>query len=257
MNSTNTDTTSVETTNSSTKKVYETGDHKNVANMEPLIATVQTIGALYNPAKELIRIDALEEVRILAQEKLAIAVTMHNTWTTRITERVDAFAGLYKYVTRIYNAYKLQEDDPEKIKDLYSIIRKLKGRRVKPVAENADETTDSTNHSVSQNSYDSRIFNFSKMLDMVRANPNYAPNEEDLKIPAITANLEALKASNTQVITATLSWKQARMERDEVLYAPKTGLVYRAKMVKVYADSILEKDHPLNVSLKKLRFKSK
>ena len=72
----------------------------------------------------------------------------------------------------------------------------------------------------------------------------YAPNEAELKLAALTAYSTALKNANTAVISATTPLSNARITRDEALYAEGTGLIALAALVKKYVKSIYGADSP-------------
>lgn len=239
------------------RKVYETGDHKNVANLESFIATIQTLGNQYNPAKDLLKLTNLETIRTESNEILTQLYSLQNVWTTRVTERAEVIDRMDKYVTRLSNAYKLYEDNSELLKDFMALVRKLKGKRAKAVDKEAVKAGDKVIHSVSQYSFDSRIANLTKVLDMLSNNANYAPNEDDLKVEAVQEYLDDLKTKNSKFIQINTEIGQARIERDKKFYTTNRSLVPVTRQVKMYLDSILDKKHPVNQKLKKIVFTQK
>jgi hypothetical protein len=71
--------------------------------------------------------------------------------------------------------------------------------------------------SSSQMSFDSRLDNFDKLIKLLSSIPAYAPNEPDLKVEALTALYNDLKAKNMAVINAETPLSTARIARNEVL----------------------------------------
>lgn len=109
-----------------------------------------------------------------------------------------------------------------------TLVRKLQGRRAtkkyteeeKKVA--ADAGIELTNNSSSQMGIDNRIENFSTFIKLLSSVPLYAPNEADLKITALTAVLNDLKAKNTAVVNAVVADENARIARHVVMYKDNT-----------------------------------
>lgn len=241
----------------SKRKVYETGDHKNVANLESFIATIETLGNQYNPTKDLLKLPNLANIRTESNEILTQLYSLQNVWTTRVTERAEVLERLDKYSTRLSGAFKLHEDNPEILKDFLALVRKLKGKRVKAIDKEAVKSGEKVIRSVSQYSIDSRIANFTKVLDMLTSNTNYNPNEDDLKVAAVQQFIDDLKIKNSKFIQIDIEIGQARIERDRVLYSTQNSLVPVTRQVKLYLDTILDKKHPINQKVKKIIFTQK
>ena len=84
--------------------------------------------------------------------------------------------------------------------------------------------------------------------------PQYNPNEEELKISTLTAIYEDLKAKNSAVIETTTPLSNARIARNEIMYAPLSGLVDTAFDTKVYIKSAFGASSPQFKQVSKLVF---
>lgn len=69
-------------------------------------------------------------------------------------------------------------------------------------------------------SYNSRLDNFFKLIQLLASVKGYSPNEEDLKVESLTKLYNELTAKNT-----TIALNTARIARNEILYSKDTGMV--------------------------------
>jgi hypothetical protein len=228
----------------------ETGNAKNVANFEDLISFCTGYGAAYNPSKASIKLVALGTLRTTAQGTLVAVVTASTGFINATNARVIAFDPLKPLATRIVNALSATDATPEMIEDAKSINRKIQGSRKggsTPPPEPPPEGTpppDDNQISVSQQSYDSLIENFAKLVDLVKSEPTYTPNEVELQIVTLTALVLDLRAKNTAVINAITALSNARIARNKTLYADKTGLYDIQLEVKKYVKSVFGATSP-------------
>lgn len=68
--------------------------------------------------------------------------------------------------------------------------------------------------------------------------PAYNPNETELQPASLNTFLTQLKSANQAVITATTPYLTAVQNRNNVLYAPDTGIIDLAQEVKKYVKSV-------------------
>ena len=103
-------------------------------------------------------------------------------------------------------------------------------------------------------SFDSRIDNFDKLIKLLTSVTLYAPNEADLKVTALTAVLNDLKAKNLAVTNAEVPLNNARISRNDILYKTNTGLVDTALDVKTYIKSVYGATSPQYKKISKIKF---
>ena len=108
--------------------------------------------------------------------------------------------------------------------------------------------------STSQQSYDSVIDNSERYIQYIAATPEYAPNEEDIKLPVLKALAVDLRAKNTACNNAKVAIDNARMARNRVLYTPLTGLVDVALDAKTYIKSLFGSTSPEYKQVAKIDF---
>ena len=238
----------------------ETGHAKNVANFEDMISFCTGYGATYNPSKIAIQIASLNTLRgnaIIAVEDVNSANT---AFINSTNARQIAFTPVKPLATRLVSALGATDATDELIKDAKTLNRKVQGSRkgkgAKPETPPTppDTATEDKKISVSQQSYDSIIENFGKLGELVISEPTYTPNEVDLQPATLLTFHNNLKATNTAVINATTSISNSRITRNQVLYAPKTGLYDIAQEVKKYVKSVFGATSPQYKQVSKIKF---
>ncbi len=238
----------------------ETGHAKNVANFEDLISFCNGYGGSYNPSKASIQIPSLQALRTTAQNDLTNLTTVNSVFINATNARQAAFNPLKPLATRIVNALDASEASDTLVQDAKTINRKIQGSRAKKVAKPDTSTPDSEptetakSISVSQQSYDSLIENFKKLIDLVASEPTYTPNEPELQIATLTAQAADLEARNTAVIDANTNLSNARIARNETLYEPINGLYDIAMEVKKYVKSVFGATSPQYNQVSKIKF---
>lgn len=123
------------------------------------------------------------------------------------------------------------------------MVRKIQGRRA--VTKKTHEELEALeaqgkktkNVSSSQMSYDSRLDSFDKLIKMLASIKEYAPNEADLKVAALTAVYKDLQAKNAAAVITQVPLKNARITRNEVLYSGDTNIFASALDCKTYLKS--------------------
>ncbi len=237
----------------------ETGHAKNVANFEDLISFCTGYGASYNPSKAAIQIAALNTLHTNGKNSLTGVISTKTAFTNATNARQAAFDPLKKLCTRIVNALDATDATDKMVKDAKSINNKIQGKRsgdkpTPPPAGATDAAEDKT-ISVSQQSYDSLVENFDKLIQLVSSEPTYTPNETELQVSTLTTTLGNLKTTNTAVITSYTNYSNSRITRNSILYAATSGLVDIAGDVKKYVKSVFGATSPQFKQVSKLEFK--
>jgi hypothetical protein len=233
----------------------ETGHAKNVANFEDFISFVTAYGATYNPSKASIKLANLNA--IFTQAKADITNVMNKTVTFNNTSNVRAtlFEPLQRLSTRLVQALASTDATKELVKDAKTVNRKLQGKRAKATETPTDPNAPAPNTiSASQQSYDQLIEHFGKLIEILKSEPTYTPNETELKIVTLNTQLTALKTANTNVTNAYTAVSNSRIARDKTLYKEKTGMYDVTLDVKNYVKSLYGISSPEFKQLSKIKF---
>lgn len=241
----------------------ETGHAKNVANFDTLTTTVTAFGAVYNPSNPALKPGALQTQATSAHTAMTAVNSVFPAYSNAVALREAAFEPLSKLTTRIGNAFKASGVIPQVVDSALTIIRKIQGKRASSrttalgkKAATAVTANQIVEVSASQMSYDNRLENLDKLIQLLASNPLYAPNEIDLKVDSLTALHADLKSKNAAVKDAAVPLTNARIARDEILYKPGTGLVDTAADVKTYLKSLFGASSPQFKSVSRLAFKT-
>ena len=241
----------------------ETGHAKNVANFEQLTIDCTALGTSYNPSNPAIKLTALTAQLTSAKSNIAAVNTAHAANSNAIAARDVVFSPLSKLSTRILNSLKASGTTVQVDDSAQTLVRKLQGRRAtakltdeeKKTAEAAGKSV--TEISSSQMSFDNRLDNLDKFIKLLTSVTLYAPNEADLKVAALTATYNDLKAKNLAVVNSETALTNARIARDVVMYADNTGMVDISVDVKSYVKSIYGATSPQYKQISKLKFTSR
>ena len=236
----------------------ETGHAKNVANFEDLISFCTSYGATYNPSKAILQIPNLTILRTNAQNSIGSVTATKTAFSNTVNVRQTAFTPLKKLSTRIVNALDATDATDKLVKDARTIHNKLQGKRAgekpKPASSTATEAAEDKTISVYQQSYDSQIENFDKLIQLIATEPTYTPNETELQTSTLQTNLGSLRAVNTAVINSYTNYSNSRITRNSILYGQTTGLVDIALEVKKYVKSVFGATSPQFKQVSKLEF---
>ena len=238
----------------------ETGHAKNVANFDELISFVTGYRESYNPSKATIKLDALKALSDHAKTSINAVSSMEPAYKSAVAAREVVFIPLSKLTTRIMNSIKATDTTVQVDENARTLARKIQGVRAtakktedekKALAEKGKEVVEI---STSQMSYDNRLDNFFKLIQLLSSVPEYSPNEKELKIEHLNTILDDLKAKNAAVVESYIPLSNARISRNDLLYKENTGLYDVALDVKNYIKSVFGATSPQYKQVSKIKF---
>jgi len=238
----------------------ETGHAKNLAKFDELVSFLNAFGTSYNPSNPSLNIRALQALSADSRKTLTTLNEQLALYGNAIAAREVNFKPLNKLITRIMNAMKAIKTTQQVDDNARTLVRKIQGIRssAKKTEEEkkalAAEGSETKEISSSQMSFDARLENFDKLIKLLASIPEYEPNEEDLKISALTKLYAALQAKNTSVVNAAVLVSNSRLSRNNITYKPDSGLVDIAFGVKSYIKSIYGGTSPEFKQVSKLAF---
>ena len=234
----------------------ETGHAKNIANFETLITRCAGYGTDYNPSNPLLDIDALRTLHTESKVDLNQVSVAKSPYDFIEGKRKTMFQPYGSLATQIMASLQSSGASETVINDAKTIYRKMQGRRAPgTMPETKEGETPKDRISVSQQSYDMKIEHLDKMIEHLNIETAYRPNEEKLKIESLKNYKQELEVINSKVKNAYVPYSQALNARNRKLYAPETGLVARAQLVKKYVKSIYKTQSPEYKMISKLPFK--
>jgi len=216
---------------------YETGNAKNVANLQKLIERITTYSN-YNPPIDNLKIP---EVKTLYNNALTALNNIKEKRTANknaIHIRQELYTDLKPKVTRVINhldILNLTEGIFSQAKSLNKLIQGSK-KVNKETTENYNEETKSI--STSRQSYTETAENLSKLLQLIETISVYNPNTEDLKLTNLKTYQKDLVKTTKEVNKTESELKNSMIERNNVLYDEKNGLYEIAQNIKKYVKSV-------------------
>ena len=243
-----------------TKSFSETGHAKNIANFDTLVIYATSYGAAYNPVRTSIKLAALQALATTGKASVAAVNAALPAYSNAIAAREVAFSPLSKLITRVLNAIKASDTTVNVDENARTIARKIQGIRATPKKSEeakkalAAEGKEINEVSSSQMSYDNRLDNLDKLIKLLTSIPLYAPNEAELKVAALTALYNDLKAKNAAVIAASAPLSNARIARNDIMYKDTTGMCDIAIDVKTYIKSLYGASSPQYKQVSGLKF---
>ena len=236
----------------------KTGSLKNVAAFEKLVGICNDLGARYNPSKSELYTTALSALLKQAHNSIEAVDHARINYMIAINERQASFAQLNPLAIRIVRALMASTPPAEMLADARAIKRKLnaKGNKsqalVDPLAgENAEPKT----RLVSYLDFESRLNLFSQLIKLLQSNTVYAPNEQDLQLPALKAYQAELRQHLQAVMLAGNALASARAKRNKALFGTG-GMLAIGNAVKAYIRSVFGLDNYPATELGKIRLGS-
>ena len=236
-------------------KFIESGHPKNVANLGKLIEFVDAYGATYNPSRTALTVASLKVLETASYAAIDAVTDRLADYEDAINRRQAVFADLRKRATRIMAALKASGTTEALYDDARGFNRKIQGQRAIKPPTNPDPNAPAPNTvSVSQQSFDQLIQHLKGLIAILKTEPNYAPNENDLKVANLDSYVADMLDKNNKVAIAGPAISNARIDRDKVLYKKETGLYDIAMAVKLYVRSVYGTTSPEYAQVKSLSF---
>jgi hypothetical protein len=216
----------------------ETGHAPNADNFRKLIDYALSYGNKYAPIMPSLQVQYLTTVYGSTIEAIHLLDVANAPYIQSLSRREEAFAPIAALASRVLRFAETLPINKSTLNALKELVRKLQGRRAKakdPELEmkNAD---DAPHHyiSVSQLSFAQRIVHFEGFIDLLENESVYQPNEEPLTVAALKNHLADMRATNDDVTQKEIPLHAARNHRDELMYAPETGMIDLALAAKKY-----------------------
>ncbi|MFZ4800227.1 MAG: hypothetical protein ACOYMA_22245 [Bacteroidia bacterium] len=245
-----------------------TGHYLNVVKFDELIVICKSYDLIYKPSKTSYSITALELLSAEVKDILLNVSQKEIAYAKDTNDRELQFVDLKRLSTRVLLAAKSSGVTSVHFNDLVNVNRKIQGRRAVAITAEEKVTMKSQilnksadpnlpllkKNSVSQLSYDRLFNNFSKLVEVLKATPEFKPNEEELKITSLSAKLELMRLSNQIVSESTVNLSKVRFDRNQIMYLQENNLVDTAMAVKNYSKSVFGARSIQNKQLSGMRF---
>jgi hypothetical protein len=148
-----------------------------------------------------------------------------------------------KLVTRTLNYFESTKASKEIKKDAKGLADRFRGFGV-GVDTLPDGTPDPADVSTSHQGYVQKADTFKQLRDLYQSEPLYAPNENDIRVAALTTLYDAMKAANDNIGIILAPVETARITRDKALYDDETGMIDVSASCKDYVQGLFGASSP-------------
>ena len=231
----------------------EVGHAKNVANLQKLTEQV-TVYTLYNPPVDNLKVANLTALYTTASTKLSEVEDKRNANKNAITLRQSAFENLKSTCTKIINHLEILGLPQGTIDQAKSLNRLIQGGQKKTTTPPEEGKEEVKTASTSRQSYTQQAENFGILLQLLGTISAYNPNEDDLKLATLNTYKESLMSATQSVDQTEAELNNKLIERDNILYADRTGLYTIAQNVKKYVKSIYGATSPEYTNVSSIEF---
>jgi hypothetical protein len=218
----------------------EKGHAVNAANFMRIVQYCAKLGVAYTPPSDEISLVNLESKVVEMQTAIEEFNVKGATWMKVVNERETAIEPLNRLLTRVRNLVKACNVSQAFKDDVSSLVKEIQGVRAKPkiVAEPENPLVPTGETvvyiSAAQTGYDNRLNNFDRLIELLKTEPNYLPEEDDLKIAALEALQDLLVEKNTGVAVKTPDVDYGRIDRDNKMYSGEGNGADLAGKIKAY-----------------------
>lgn len=230
---------------------------KNIDKGNIMVAALLSLGGIYNTTETIILIAELQAFFAGCQTRMLEVNDALPVEKNAIASRFAGFKPVRIKTTTILNAAKAQNLEPGFIANLTSTANVLRGVHVgKKTPDNplTPENEADGNNSSSHRSFAAVLQFLDLLIEQLKTNKDYKPNETELQTASLTDWLNGLIALNAAAINSKTATIAARTARDEFMYNDVDGLFVRVELVKAYIRSILPPSHPVRKQISKLNF---
>ena len=229
---------------------------KNVETYSRLVEFCTGYGGNYNPGQQNLKLNAMRAMLEKAQSSLQ-DVSLKRLDYKRVTnEREIAFADLSKLTSRIVLYLSTSGVPDQTVDDARFYARLIGGsvRKREPIPSGEADEKPLTTRSLTQRSYVALKDHFTQLVELIKKEPAYQPNEEDLQLASLEAKVDELKTVTANVNKAKAEWSNALIYRNRLMYKGRESLVNHGATVKRYVRSVFGNTSAQSVQMAELSF---
>lgn len=242
-------------------KPNETGLVRNLAAFDQLIKVCISFGAAYNPASKIITIAEMQRIQAAANDVTAVQREDETACTNATDIRLVTINGTKAHARRVVNAITVLGAAPAKVDNAKDLVKKMSGKRLTALPESPPDTDPKDPnakpvviHNHAKTSYDNIIEHFAKLIELVKSEPGYKPNEPELTAEGLVARMDELQDVDKVAVDAEVKRNSSRIKSFEVMYQDVTGLVDVGNSAKLYVKTVFGPNSAEYRQVRKIRF---
>jgi hypothetical protein len=235
----------------------ESGINTYVGHFDRLIDACESFGASYRPVPQNLLIPALRAQSEAVKAAITAVDSALPAYVAAEGARYAKFALLPPLATRVQAAAAVLGLPESIIVHIKEVVRKIRGQRAQKLPDNPPEGDTEKHISVSQKSFDEQIEHLNQLIALVDSQPAYVPAETDITVASLKIFLEDMRALHSAAVAAGFPVDAARQHRNELLFAPQTGMMPTGLAVKEYVKAAFGASSPQYKEVKPITFKNR
>ena len=225
----------------------ETGHAVNIANFKTMIDACNSYGVAYNPSNlKLTVTNMTTQWNSASTAQVTLTQTRMNA-KPAINNRDILFEPVSKLVTRIISHLNSTEASVQLKADAKGLADKIRGFGLAKPKKKTAEGVEDGNGSAAENddfvskshmSFVQRVDNFKGLIELLKAEATYIPNEADLTTASLNTLYTSMKSANDGIGLSLKGVDVKRISRDNAIYDGDAGLKVTADKCKKYVKGL-------------------
>ena len=244
----------------------EQGIANTMATFNNLVKYCSQLGDAYKPARADMMIPSAQATH---DDTMNVIETDARTLALLIKqgkEREKEFDGIDLLVTRVISAFKACGASAELVRRARTYQRKLRGSRATPIPDDPqpganaaatgdDTTTETSYRSSRQTSFVNKAKFFAGLIELLKTQDYYKPNEFELSVEGLTKKHEAMVTANAKTGELAAARDISLATRKEKINHPVSGVVAIGNRMRDYIKSVFGTKSEQYKDIKGIQFK--
>lgn len=206
----------------------------HIERLRQLISVCASLGSRYPPPYKGTDIPALEKKVGKLDETLTGLLSCYPAYLEAESYRYDRLIDTVYLAMHVKNAITRSFVPHTLIVQVGRVEAEIRQQRIYKKRPPIVPLKDDPHRHVAadQATFDEQIERFERLISLVASHAGYVPRNPEIEIAALESHLTCLHEANDTVYRAIAPLVAARQIIDEILYAPKTGLLDVARDIK-------------------------
>ena len=216
---------------------YSDSHVENIERFRNIIQQCSAFGVVYNPSNPKLSLANMTLLLNEAEQLNTVYTKAFIAAKRPINERQELIEELVKRMRRVKNLVFCSGASESMMRDVEAMVDKFSGDKVRKKKTKDGKPAEKW-VSNSHLGVDSRQETLGLLLEVLRNEPHYTPNEPILQMAALDDAAERLESLTRAVSGANANAAIKRIERDNALYLEGDGLVDVSLMCKKYVRAL-------------------
>ncbi|NOS94555.1 MAG: hypothetical protein HOP30_21805 [Cyclobacteriaceae bacterium] len=233
----------------------ESSHVKNINAFREVMLCGLACGKNYRPSRAALKLSALTSQLAAAQVALQEMRDAQKGLTKAINARKIAFKQIPSLAAKVLNALQNSQVASQTMAETRSHVQQINiyNSKSSDKPEGKPDTTYKTNRIVIQN-HPKIIDQLAQLIHTVTKEPNYLPQEIELKVIILNMVLHEIRSKHSAVIFAQATLSHARMACEKCVHATRVGLIDTGEEVKEYLTSTARASASITKKLNAIKF---